>query len=789
MQSKGDVRSSSGIHSKGFFLPMKIKLSLKNQVLIGFGTILLITVVFAINSYFSVRTIKRETVYINQNIYPSLQKAINLFSEIDNLKRLTIDAIVQKDESFAEQAAQKGQTCTSLLHEISKADNHPLIDSLHTGLKLYISRTTELYNQAKQGEIDLTKIPDTRPFFAALQEYKTAKEKALDAGLAKIRGQASANFNLSVAFYLLLSLILIAFFLIVNMLTRSIIDLKRSTQLIIQGKLDQEIKQTRSDEMGDLQHNFDNMRITVKNTVENLDSLVKERTKEIADINDNVKIGLITIDESLHVGKTYSRFVTHILESDSIAEKSILDIIYPQQPDKQAKLRAVIELMFVGAVPIETLNELLPDKYIPYTPTRQPSIDKFLKLSFDLVDIAESEKKRLMVQIEDMTKELELQNALKEKEKESSANLALVAILTEHGVDTFQNFVAKHWKDLKEISTTLLEASNDNQKLLALKRTFHTIKGDAGAFGLKQVSSIAHEIENTFKNISDGEEKLDKANADNIISKTDQITRELQIIQGRIAHITGSDDQGETRGANPSLSVMIPVRKVNDLLDHIGAERDRYDSTLLQQVENFKLVPCRKLFNRFPSMIKSLAERLKKKVNELSITGGETLVDVELLEKIGDSMVHIMRNSIDHGIESPEERLDNGKYESGSIALSASIENKSLIITIKDDGRGIAIDKLKVKAIDAGLFSEDEWNAMSNDERYRIILYPNLSAKSVEEVSDISGRGIGMNVVQTVIEEELKGSIEIQSQEKIGTTFQLRIPIQYKICNDGETKA
>ena len=181
---------------------------------------------------------------------------------------------------------------------------------------------------------------------------------------------------------------------------------------------------------------------------------------------------------------------------------------------------------------------------------------------------------------------------------------------------------------------------------------------------------------------------------------------------------------------------------------------------LQDAVMEMRMVPISMVFNRFPRLVRDLAQDLEKDIN-LVIEGEETELDRTIIDEIGDPLVHLIRNSIDHGIEPPEERVEKGKDEEGLVKLSAFHEGNNVVIQIEDDGAGIDPDVIEQKAIDKGVASPSEIENMSDQEIINLIFAPGFSTN--EEVSDVSGRGVGMDVVKNKLD-ELNGSIDIKSE-------------------------
>jgi len=190
-----------------------------------------------------------------------------------------------------------------------------------------------------------------------------------------------------------------------------------------------------------------------------------------------------------------------------------------------------------------------------------------------------------------------------------------------------------------------------------------------------------------------------------------------------------------------------------------------------------RMLPIGKVFNKFPRMIRDLTRELDKKI-ELDISGEDTELDKSIVEEVGDPLVHIIRNSCDHGVEIPEVRIAAGKDETGVIKLTAYNEGNQIVIQIDDDGKGLDVNMLKAKSLDKGLITEKEADMMSDKEAFGLIFKPGFSTAA--QVTNVSGRGVGMDVVKTNIE-KLNGIIDIDSELGVGTSMKLKIPLTLAI--------
>ncbi len=199
---------------------------------------------------------------------------------------------------------------------------------------------------------------------------------------------------------------------------------------------------------------------------------------------------------------------------------------------------------------------------------------------------------------------------------------------------------------------------------------------------------------------------------------------------------------------------------------------NRISKDLQTGIMNIRMVPIGSVFNRFTRLVRDLSLGTNKKVN-LILKGENTELDKKVIDAIGEPMIHLIRNSIDHGIETPQERIKKGKNEYGTVELNAYQGGSNIMVEIRDDGKGLSRTRILDKAISLGLVSKEESTALSDNDVYQFIFHAGFS--TAEKVTDISGRGVGMNVVNKLIQ-EFKGKIIINSQDGVGTSFTLSFP-------------
>ena len=233
---------------------------------------------------------------------------------------------------------------------------------------------------------------------------------------------------------------------------------------------------------------------------------------------------------------------------------------------------------------------------------------------------------------------------------------------------------------------------------------------------------------------------------------------------------------GELVLARNRLKTLGQTSQDEDLTKAI-ANLDIVTGDLQGAVMKTRMQPIKKVFGRFPRVVRDLARSLKKEI-ALEMVGEETDLDKNLVEALADPLVHLVRNSVDHGIESPDERVAAGKARSGKIILSAAQEGDHILLSIQDDGKGMNAEHLRNLAVEKGLMDKDQADRLTDQECYNLIFMAGFSTK--KEISDISGRGVGMDVVKTKIT-QLNGSLTIDSTIGVGTKILIKVPLTLAI--------
>ena len=218
------------------------------------------------------------------------------------------------------------------------------------------------------------------------------------------------------------------------------------------------------------------------------------------------------------------------------------------------------------------------------------------------------------------------------------------------------------------------------------------------------------------------------------------------------------------------------TRRLPELIETLE-QMDRVTTDLQSVVMKVRMVPVSSVFNRFPRMVRDLAKELDKEIN-LTIEGEETELDRTVIDEIGDPLMHLLRNSLDHGVEHPEDREAKGKPRVGEVGLIARHEGNNVVIMVTDDGKGIDANVIRRKAVEKGMISQEEADSLDDADAVRLIFLPGFS--TAEKITDVSGRGVGMDVVRSKIE-ALGGHVDVETQMDQGSVFKIKLPLTLAI--------
>lgn len=282
-------------------------------------------------------------------------------------------------------------------------------------------------------------------------------------------------------------------------------------------------------------------------------------------------------------------------------------------------------------------------------------------------------------------------------------------------------------------------------------------------------------VSNTNIQISETKEKKNQSSTKEE-KNTSSVSKTIRVNIERLDSLMNLfEEMVIDRGRLEQISREVNSTELTETVEHMS----RVSGDLQNIILNMRMVPIEQVFNRFPRMVRGLSKDLNKKIN-LEILGADTELDRTVIDEIGDPLVHLLRNSIDHGIEAPETRLKNGKSETGNVTLKAYHSGNHVFIKVTDDGAGIDREKVLKKAIENGVISKEKEYELTDKQVYELLFSSGLS--TAKEITDVSGRGVGLDVVKNKIQ-SLGGTVTIDSTLGEGTTFLIQLPLTLSIIS------
>ncbi|MDQ2890232.1 MAG: chemotaxis protein CheA [Gemmatimonadota bacterium] len=365
-------------------------------------------------------------------------------------------------------------------------------------------------------------------------------------------------------------------------------------------------------------------------------------------------------------------------------------------------------------------------------------------------------------------------------------------------------FLSEGREHVAELSGALSELDRDSQSASAIAAAFravHSVKGMAAAMGYIGVTERANALETTLDSVRRAQGRVTPPLLSHLLEESDALAHDIEVAAG-----TGvPSDDGPPTATTPKRAAPTHVRvratRLDALMDLVGeieiergrvarelervsderltaafAAASRLLSELREQVIAARMVPAGQIFDRFPQLVRETARSLGKDV-EFTLDGADIELDRSILDRIGDPVMHLLRNALDHGIESAPARAASGKSPRGRLTLSAQREAGYVLIRVADDGGGIDRHRVLARAVEAGLIPSDV-SRLGDAELLAVLVHPGFSTAT--EVTSVSGRGVGLDAVDSTVS-ALGGAIEIKSVEGRGTAITLRLPLSVAI--------
>jgi len=478
------------------------------------------------------------------------------------------------------------------------------------------------------------------------------------------------------------------------------------------------------------------------------------RNQQMRYILENVSQGFLIVGTDLNIEEEYSQECENIFKQ-SIGGKKLSDLLYLGNASEAAFLDSVITKLLGGE------DEGI---YLPLLPEELQMHDKTIQLTYSIVEDRIKQNYGIMVVLVDKTDHINLQKRMDYER----TKLQMVVKTVSHR-DDFVDLI-NEYKDyavhgLKELHDSTIPCS---QKCTELFRIIHNFKGNFSQYDLTNTVEKLHLFEDYLSDVMD-QDSMDDASGYCVTFETLNMLEWIDEDMSVITYYLGED----------YFDSKYVYRVEREQLDAIDEKmRDILPPQEYQQIspliKGLKHLEMNKLIAVYPDYVNKLAERLGKEVNDVAIEGDVIRVDFDYISKFNKSLVHVFRNAIDHGIETMEERVEQGKPEIGTIACRIMDHEEHIVVEIEDDGRGINVLKIKERLMNEEM-DADEVDRLSNDQLYQYLFTDGFSLK--EDVGLISGRGVGMASTYATVD-NMGGTTEVESVLGEGTTFRFKLPKQ-----------
>ena len=499
------------------------------------------------------------------------------------------------------------------------------------------------------------------------------------------------------------------------------------------------------------QDQIDFNRVLMQKQAEISEELMKEREKALNNFLRVSDQGIFSFGKSLTIDWGYSQECEDILGVKALEGRSIPDLFYKKQT-KQEEFRRAFKLYFEGRMGPEATFRFLESKIsIPDTSGNEKSIS---------IDYKVLEDSRIICTMTDESEKEELKEKLS-AEKKVQESLIKVVVNAKYFKSLLREAEGLFAK-FQEVFSTKDVKNLDKASLEYLLFAVHDFKANLSFFGFNKSNRLAFELETFFSSLN-GHFDLNhfKTMAKKIHNSFEE---ELNLFKEKLG-------EEWVEGFN-TLAISVPrAIEVTEMF------RKKYprDTQMIEAINSLREVPAKNIFIRFSEIAQQLGEKLGKKINQINIEGGDIKLLMDVFEPLANVLVHMIRNMVDHGIETPEERINKGKEQSGNISIAikeTEVNGKSYYsINFSDDGRGIDVENLKQIAYRRRNVTNGA--QVSKRELLDILFSPKISTK--EETSEISGRGVGLSSIAKEVK-HLGGDIQIKTKKDKGTSFTIRIP-------------
>jgi two-component system chemotaxis sensor kinase CheA len=566
-------------------------------------------------------------------------------------------------------------------------------------------------------------------------------------------------------------------------ITMPIGSLVKSTEMIAQGDYNVEVKSESNDEVGNLAQVFDQMRVTIKRYTEHLQDIIEEKMQQVNDILNNINQGLFTINFDGKVNPEYSRRANDILKFKDISKHNIQEIMRLNRKQEQT-FSTWLSLV------TEKHECLRWKKLVRLSPVQQIELQeagsaesKLVEFDYQRILDKNNKLSKLMILARDITEEHHREMEIKEQRVRHENEMNTVLGIVNTPPEEIKEFIADVETRLKRLNATLKFHLQGVEKMRAeypegttciinknqideLYRDIHTLKGNAGSYGFELMSTLAHEMEDSLDALREPVETRRDQTLQEMLARLGKQEALLEDIRKKTVQFFG---EGE------DLSVKVPLARIRSIDEKVKrAEAGEVGPDLREVLDECRKLTWKQLKDitrKYQKVVQKAGRKLGKEVL-FSVEPEKILLQPDEFVPIDEALVHLCRNAIDHGIEAPEIRQETAKGI-GNVRIFYAVKDGKKTITVADDGAGIDYNRIAAKAVEKRVITADQCSTMTEQEKLDLIFIPGFS--TAETVSDISGRGFGMDIVKKTLT-AVGVAIKINTKIGLGTEFILTIP-------------
>lgn len=707
-----------------------------------------------------------EVKSVTEGVVPSSLKSVELMGQLKDVQIAALAMVSAPDKAAIAQAHEevkkkKTNLQQALADQMTSADNDAqrgLVKQAEESLLNYFGSIDDTANFMLQGQKELAEATMAatvdqylREQISVIETVQVEKRRSKDDAIAAVNGNLRATTGtLSVVTLFAIVGLSAMGLLLYRQVIHPIGDMEsKMTEIATSQDFTHRLPVSRMDEIGKSVVAFNAMIEKIQQSNEE----IRQKTADIHAMLHYIPQGILTLESGGIIHPEYSEHLKTVLETSDIAGRDVMHVVFDGSGLGVDALNQM-ETAISACIGEDEMNfefnaHLLPleiDKTMPDGRT------KVLDLNWSPITDETGTTLRLLLCLRDVTDLRALAKAADAQKKE----LALIGEILAVRQEKFQEFIGSAKEFIAENEALIITAAGTDagrkEAITVLFRNMHTIKGNARTYGLLQLTDVVHQAEERYDAIRQGKQEWD----------TELLQTELQQTADVVAQYAHINEvtlgrKGPGRRGSVDKFLMVPKEVVEDLiqrLDEAGAQSAEQKTAALQKARNalnqLGAEPLSRMLSGVTDSLPSLAQELGKAAPQVVMKDTGILVRTQLADTLRNVFMHLFRNSLDHGLELPVERTLLGKSEAGSITLSTQLSTNTLTLRLKDDGRGLALQRIKAKAIEQGLLAPDA--ATTAHDIAQLIFASGFSTAT--EVTEVSGRGVGMDAVRGFIQAE-----------------------------------